>query len=232
MEQATVSHVSAAADPFARPKPLNKQTLFLQLALGILVLTGLGAVGAGIWLIGALNYALEAEIPRIMLSTLTEESVFLFALLVMLVAWIVSAIPYSFWVYRANKNAHLLGAEGMKHTPGWAVGWTFIPFANLLKPYFVLDELWKASKDTSFWQAQPSSQLIGWIWVFLIAGGILSRVGTRFFESATTYDGQILSVIALMLSTILLTTVVIFFMVFVTKVKRLQALQMRSAGYY
>src|SRR5262249_29946861 len=39
------------------------------------------------------------------------------------------------WVYRANRNARALGAEGLAYSPGWSVGWFFVPLANLVMPY-------------------------------------------------------------------------------------------------
>src|SRR6266436_5309609 len=53
------------------------------------------------------------------------------------------------WVYRANKNARALGAAGMKYTPGWSVGWFFVPFAGLFMPYWVLKEIWQVSSPGS-----------------------------------------------------------------------------------
>ena len=37
------------------------------------------------------------------------------------------------------------GAGGLRYTPGWAVGWLFVPFANLVVPYFVFTEIWRNS---------------------------------------------------------------------------------------
>jgi hypothetical protein len=49
------------------------------------------------------------------------------------------------WVYRINSNARAMGAKKMRYTPGWSVGWFFIPMANLVMPYLILKELWLAS---------------------------------------------------------------------------------------
>jgi hypothetical protein len=64
------------------------------------------------------------------------------------------------WIYGANRNAHAIGATGMRFTPGWAVGWYFIPIFNLWKPYQAMKEIWKASADPGNWQAQPRSALL------------------------------------------------------------------------
>src|SRR5690242_4585459 len=34
------------------------------------------------------------------------------------------------FIYAANANARRLGADGLNYTPGWAVGWYFVPIMN------------------------------------------------------------------------------------------------------
>jgi len=38
---------------------------------------------------------------------------------------IVTIILFAMWIYRANFNVRQLGAENMKFTPGWSVGYYF-----------------------------------------------------------------------------------------------------------
>jgi len=68
------------------------------------------------------------------------------------------------WIYRANHNARQLGAADMRFTPGWAVGWYFIPIAWFWKPYQAMTELWRASVNPSDWGAVPVSPLLRWWW--------------------------------------------------------------------
>ena len=49
------------------------------------------------------------------------------------------------WTHRAARNLPALGAQRLQYTPGWAVGWFFIPLANLVMPYFVGAEIWRES---------------------------------------------------------------------------------------
>ena len=42
-----------------------------------------------------------------------------------------------------------LGANNLKYTPKWAVGCFFVPFLNLVMPYQVVREIWKASNGGS-----------------------------------------------------------------------------------
>ena len=61
----------------------------------------------------------------------------------------VTAILVLNWIHRAAYNARQLGATWMEFTPGWAVGWYFIPIASLWKPYQAMKEIWLASHSPS-----------------------------------------------------------------------------------
>ncbi|MGH2812765.1 MAG: DUF4328 domain-containing protein [Actinomycetota bacterium] len=77
------------------------------------------------------------------------------------------------WQHGAHKRLQMLGVSGLQFTPGWAVGWWFIPFANLFKPHQAMQELWKASQPGSTgegWKQAKAHTLVGvWWWVFLIS---------------------------------------------------------------
>jgi hypothetical protein len=50
------------------------------------------------------------------------------------------------WIYRTNANAHSFSSD-MSITPGWSIGWFFIPFANLVMPYLGVQETWRESHE-------------------------------------------------------------------------------------
>ena len=50
--------------------------------------------------------------------------------LVQLVVWVAAFVITLRWIYLANNNARALGADDMIVTPGWAVGWFFVPAAE------------------------------------------------------------------------------------------------------
>ncbi|HKP70301.1 MAG TPA: DUF4328 domain-containing protein, partial [Pyrinomonadaceae bacterium] len=58
---------------------------------------------------------------------------------------LVVIVGFLIWLYRAHANLDALGARNLEFTPGWAVGWWFIPFANLVKPYQAVREVWYES---------------------------------------------------------------------------------------
>ncbi len=85
---------------------------------------------------------------------------------------LVTIVLFVIWCYRANANARALGATGMTYTPGWSVGWWFIPFANLIVPYFVVKEFYKAGKNPSNWQTKECDMIVH-VWFGSWLGSIL-----------------------------------------------------------
>jgi hypothetical protein len=69
------------------------------------------------------------------------------------VAYIVASILFLIWFHRAYKNLRPLGAVNLTYSPGWAVGGFFVPFLNLVRPFQVMREIWKASDPKGIaWQ--------------------------------------------------------------------------------
>lgn len=91
------------------------------------------------------------------------------------IAWVMVLM----WTYRANKNCRGFGAQGMRFTPGWTVGWHFVPGMNLFRPYQVMQEIWKVSTDPVTWQKQAGSLLIKWWWFAYLVGTFF---GQYFFK--------------------------------------------------
>ena len=57
----------------------------------------------------------------------------------------VTAVVFLVWVYRASANAHALGFGDLKFRPGWAVGWWFVPIANLIQAPRTMLELYRVA---------------------------------------------------------------------------------------
>jgi hypothetical protein len=96
-----------------------------------------------------------------------------------LCARLCSWVTVSVWTYRASANLRGLGRMGMAHTPGWSVAWYFVPLANLIKPVYVMREIWCASDpgaDERSWVSSPSTALLGLWWTTLLISGFLSWV--------------------------------------------------------
>ena len=99
--------------------------------------------------------------------------------IIQVVIFIISGILILRWIYRANYNARRIGASGMRFTPGWSVGWYFIPIANLWKPYQAMKEIWKTSRNPQNWGSQTVSSLLPWWWFFWIMSSIFGNLSFR-----------------------------------------------------
>lgn len=112
-----------------------------------------------------------------------------------------TTVLFCCWIYRANKNARALGAEGMSFTPGWCVGWFFIPVMNLFKPYQAVDEIWRASDpqaDSQSWAMSSKSGLItGWWWMWIISG-LCGQAAMRLSWGAEALPDMMTASVAMM----------------------------------
>lgn len=99
-----------------------------------------------------------------------------------LLTYIPTVVLFCCWFFRANANARALGAQGMSITPGWSVGWWFIPIANLFKPYEAAHEIYRASdpdRGPEDWRLTPKPALINWWWALWLIGGFVGQIDMR-----------------------------------------------------
>ncbi len=108
--------------------------------------------------------------------------------LVYIVVFIVSGILILKWIYRANYNARQLGAKEMQFTPGWSIGWYFIPITSLWKPYQAMKEIWKASHSPDDWRNASVSSILPWWWFFWLVNNFLSQAVFRMSLGAKEID--------------------------------------------
>lgn len=88
---------------------------------------------------------------------------------------ILSAVFFCVWVHRASTNAWAFQRYPMSITPGWAVGWFFVPIASLWKPLQAIREVWNASSA----EAWGSSGLVSGWWAAWVISNVLARVTAR-----------------------------------------------------
>jgi hypothetical protein len=96
-----------------------------------------------------------------------------------LVVLIVCFVVVGRWIYLTNANAHAFGTGEMSITPGWAVGWFFVPIANLFKPYEGVKETWQVSHNQAGLVEQAESPIVRLWWGLWIVNGI---AGWVFFQ--------------------------------------------------
>jgi hypothetical protein len=102
--------------------------------------------------------------------------------------FVVTGILFLKWIHRANTNSRGFGARNMMFTPGWSIGYYFIPFLNLYRPYQAMKEIWKISNNPAAWQNESGSPLLGWWWVSWIISIVLGQISFRMSLAANTVD--------------------------------------------
>ena len=108
------------------------------------------------------------------------------------VANLVAAVLILTWVYRVNRNAHAL-SDAMEVSPGWNVGWFFVPIANLWKPFQGVRQAWQVSHepDDPYGVAVPGVLRLWWgLW---LASSMLGNLSFRLSLKAETVSDDLQS---------------------------------------
>lgn len=111
-----------------------------------------------------------------LVSGSTLETVFSLGTVATFALFVACVVLISMWIHRAHANLFAGGYDGLEYTPGWSVGWFFVPLANLVKPYHAMVELWERSLAST-----DHSLLRAW-WGCFLVGGVLENVGTRMVD--------------------------------------------------
>lgn len=111
-------------------------------------------------------------------------------------AFIATVIANGMWIYRASSNAGHMAPSSARITPGWSVGWYFIPFANLVKPYEAMRQTWVTSLDPGAQLDAAGPSLLHQWWFGWLVGGFLAtaslRIALNSSEIAPLRTGEIL----------------------------------------
>ena len=94
-----------------------------------------------------------------------------------------TSILFLMWFHRVYRNLPSLGVRFLGFSPASAVGWWFVPFANLIQPFLAMSEIWNGSKPESVANNHapgrpPSKALIGWWWALYLGMNIILQVAT------------------------------------------------------
>ncbi|HEV2803003.1 MAG TPA: DUF4328 domain-containing protein [Pyrinomonadaceae bacterium] len=166
--------------------------------------------------------------------------------LLQFLVFIATAVAFLMWLHRAYRNLRALGAMGLDTTPGWAVGYFFIPILNLFKPFQVMKEIWRNSTPGSERQASFGGQsgasfgggyvrpgtpaLIGWWWAFWIIATIADRASSRAARMARTIEGMMLASWVSIASDALFIIAAVLAILLVKQIDEMQETKFRQMG--
>lgn len=182
------------------PRPLSAtgRAVATIYALGAVMLLHLLTIPITLWENNIVRrYGMDAFTGTEAPGEVAAWGLTLFGIALFLVAaTITSAVLFLMWIHRAYRVLEENGVPGLKHTPGWAVGWWFIPIANLAKPYEVVKEVFERSErnqpsaSMSFTAQKESSWIVGAWWLVWITACLATNVSsfmTSFNHSAEQY---------------------------------------------
>ena len=121
---------------------------------------------------------------------------------VTLLSLLLSIVLVGMWIHKAHANLFAAGLSGLRYSPGWSVGWFFVPLLNLFKPYDAMRELWHASFGAHERFDSPAPSHLQLWWGLWIGGNIASNIAQRMQESTrsdTIMTGTILAGISALL---------------------------------
>jgi hypothetical protein len=169
-------------------RPAHRLAMWLMAALGTIALVGVITIPFRAVHIGLIHQLenlrrvspseAQASTDRLNALGVIEAVV----MLVIVVLWLV-------WQYRAQSNLSTVGAENLRYSPGWAVGWWFIPIANFAIPYLTVRELVKASNPEAGaidWAAVRTPAIIPLWWGAWIAHIVLASAGAAVAANPDT----------------------------------------------
>lgn len=174
-------------------RPLTVRKTLVLIGLIVCICASIGAAMTAAW-----EHRLAAEIAAANQDPYAQVSAQLMALglceigigLVSVVSSLFTIVAFLMWHYRIAKNAQALGAE-LRISPGWAVGWWFIPIASLVMPVRSISEISKDSDppddDLGFENHHASGSallLIGAWWTLWIVSNMVG------WFSVTTSNAQ------------------------------------------
>jgi hypothetical protein len=164
-------------------RDLTRLVKWLKIALGILAVATLLTAFSDWQQINALERAQPAGAASGDLREALVE-------LLYVIADLATAILFLRWTYLARKNAAALGATGFRVSPGWSVGFYFIPILCLWKPYQALKETFQASNPEVHgdWKSSPRPRLLPLWWTLWIVSCCAAEVSFQASMQANTAD--------------------------------------------
>jgi len=113
-----------------------------------------------------------------------------------LLAFIITGIVWLIWLHRAYSNLGAMGTRKSRFTPGWAVGYWFIPFVNLVRPYQIVVDLWRRSEGLNTSESVehlPRPSVISWWWGVYLLSGVVGRLFASLAREASSVNDFITS---------------------------------------
>ena len=136
------------------------------------------------------DHLFESQKAMTMAATENDQIVKLVSV-VFLTTLILTYVSSAVWLYRVACNVRAIGARRLENTPGWAVGWYFVPFMSLFKPFGAMVEIWNGSHSPDLWKIRPVPSLLRWWWGLWLGVGIFGYIQSALWRADKTIPSLI-----------------------------------------
>lgn len=118
-----------------------------------------------------------------------------------------SVIVVGMWIYRAQSNLVAAGFD-LEISPGWAVGWFFVPLANFVMPFRAMKQLMMRSEGyEDLGEVDTTNLLVPW-WGTWLGGNILNSISERLPQLESAFVIAAIGSAALVISAFLLMRII------------------------
>ena len=126
--------------------------------------------------------------------------------IIYLIAYIISAVTFIQWFRRAYYNLHLK-VNHLSQAEGWAAGSWFVPIISLYRPYQIMKELYKETRELLVKNGLNiydnfSTSLLGWWWTLWIINNVIGQFVYRYSIKAESIDELTISTVASMIGNV------------------------------
>ena len=164
--------------------------------LGMAILAAIGSIISTIFELNLLNRALGGEDITIAEAYANDDRQFIVGILSLL-AFLIAFISFLSWQFRVSSNLAAFGVQ-QTHSPCCGIAAWFIPLVNIVMPFLVVREIYKASysrlRDQEHWTEIPTPS---WLFILfplslgmIILNGLLGNIPSENdpIESHIYYD--------------------------------------------
>jgi hypothetical protein len=113
------------------------------------------------------------------------------------IIFILGVVFYCIWKYRCACNARYFYGGPLMYTPGWCVGYYFIPIMMLFRPYQCMKDIYE--KTYLLLEKKPPNGLILLWWLSWIFNGIIERIAMKTDEVTVMSAAHTLSMLSALL---------------------------------
>lgn len=187
--------INEGADLRIKIQDLRPRSKFALVTFYALIIASIISIATEIWAISFLNKSFTGDLSYE--EAVEFDSTYLLINLSLMIFFILPVIAFSVWNYRMSSNVYIQQLKGKEFTPGWSVGWFFIPIASLWKPYQAMKENWQGSQyighksDKASWKLNGIPSFVGLWWALWVISSLLSNAEYRMSGKTEDIDGII-----------------------------------------